>query len=278
MKRFFKFLGIITLLCGSFIYTEKATTVVKEMDDIMIQIRNNKDKYYVPPVEAVIVDDTIIPGINGTEIDVNKSYQNMRSIGIYNDKYFKYRMIRIKNELGNNLDKYIISGNKNKGMVSLIFIVEKNTKINKVIKILKEKEISANFFVDGTWLENNNSDVYTIINNNHDLGSIGYNYNYDDTSYAWLDNIIKRVSKQNNSYCIKSDDDSHERCIKNKNYTISSDIIEKNPLILTKEKLTSGSIIIYKINDSLEEELPLIIDYINSKGLTIDVLKKLLQE
>lgn len=38
----FKCLGIITLLCGSFIYTEKATTVVKEMDVIMIQIRANK--------------------------------------------------------------------------------------------------------------------------------------------------------------------------------------------------------------------------------------------
>jgi hypothetical protein len=176
------------------------------------------------------------------------------------------------------MDKYIIGGNKNKGMVSLIFIVEKNTNINKIIKILKDNKAHANFFVDGYWLENNNSEVYTIIDGNHDLGSIGYNYNYNNTSYAWLDNIIKRVSKQKNSYCIKIDEQSHERCIKNKNYTISSAVIDKNPLINTKDTLTNGSIMIYKINNSLEEELPLIIDYIYSKGLAIDVLKNLLQE
>ncbi len=278
MKKFFECLGIITLLCGSFIYTEKATTVVKELDDIMIQIRENKDKYYVPPVEAVIENDTIIPGINGMEIDVNKSYQNMRSIGLYSDKYFKYKIIKVINSLDNNMDKYIISGNKNKGIASLVFLVEKNTNIDNIIKILEENKVKASFFVDGLWLENNNSEIYTIVNNNHDLGSIGYNYNYNNSSYAWLDNIIKRVSKEETSYCIKIDEESLERCAKNKNYTISAPIIDKNPLISTKDTLTNGSIMIYKINDTLEEELPLVINYINSKGITIDVLKNLLQE
>lgn len=278
MKKFFKCLGIITLLCGSFIYTEKATTVVKEMDDIMIQIRANKDKYYVPPVEAIIENDTIIPGINGMEIDVNKSYQNMRSIGLYSDKYFKYKVIKVSNSLDNNTNKYIISGNKNKGITSLVFLVEKNTNIDKVIKILDKNKVKANFFVDGSWLEKNNSEIYTIINNDHDLGSIGYNYNYNNSSYAWLDNIIKRVSKEETSYCIKVDEESIDKCSRNKNYTISAPIIVKNPLISTKNILTNGSIIIYKINDTLEEELPLIINYIYSKGITIDTLKNLLQE
>jgi len=278
MKKFFKCLGIITLLCGSFIYTEKATTVVKELDDIMIQIKANKDKYYVPPVEAIIEKDTIIPGINGMEIDVNKSYQNMRSIGLYSDKYFKYKIIKVSNSLDNNKNKYIISGNKNKGMVSLVFLVEKNTNIDNVIKILSKNKVKANFFVDGSWLENNNSEIYTIINDEHDLGSIGYNYNYNDSSYAWLDNIIKRVSKEEISYCIKVDEEHLNKCSQNKNYTISAPIIVKNPLISTKAILTNGSIIIYKINDNLEKELPLIINYIYSKGITMDTLKNLLQE
>lgn len=278
MKKFFECLGILTLLCGSFIYTEKATTVVKELDDIMIQIKAKKDKYYVPPVEAIIENDTIIPGINGMEIDVNKSYQNMRSIGLYSDKYFKYKIIKVINSLDKNKDKYIISGNKNKGIASLIFLVEKNTNIDKVIKILDKNKVKANFFVDGSWLENNNSEIYTIINDNHDIGSIGYNYNYNNSSYAWLDNIIKRVSKETISYCIKVDEESLDKCAQNKNYTISAPIIVKTPLISTKSILTNGSIIIYKINDTLEEELPLIINYIYSKGITMDTLKNLLQE
>lgn len=278
MKKFFKYLGILTLLCGSFIYTEKATTVVKELDDIMIQIKANKDKYYVPPVEAIIENDTIIPGINGMEIDVNKSYQNMRSIGLYSDKYYKYKIIKVSNLLDNNMDKYIISGNKNKGIASLVFLVEKNTNIDKVIKILDKNKVKANFFIDGTWLENNNSEIYTIVNNEHGVGSIGYNYNYKNSSYAWLDNIIKRVSKEDTSYCIKVDEESLNKCSQNENYTISAPIIVKNPLISTKEILTNGSIIIYKINPNLEKELPLIINYIYSKGITMDTLKNLLQE
>jgi hypothetical protein len=278
MREFFKILGIVTLLCGSFIYTEKATTVVKDMDDIMIKIKQNKDVYYVPPVEAVIENNTIIPGINGSEIDVNRSYQNMRSVGLYSDKYFRYKVLKVTNSLDNNKDKYIISGNRNKGIVSLVFIVEKDTDIENVIKILKKNKTKATFFIDGTWLENNNDEVYNIINNGHDLGSIGYNYNYSNSSYPWLDNIIKRVAKQKNSYCIKTNHEALQKCIKNNNYTISSDIIDRNPLISTKDKLTSGAIIVYKINMSLEEELPLIIDYIHSKGLTIDVLKNLLIE
>ena len=84
MKNFFQIVGIISLLCFSFIYTEKTVTVVKEFDDIMIQIKEQNELYKILPTEATIADDTIIPGLNGSEIDIDKSYSKMKRYGKYN--------------------------------------------------------------------------------------------------------------------------------------------------------------------------------------------------
>ena len=51
------------------------------------------------------------------------------------------------------MNKYIISGNKSKNMVSLIFIVSGNTNIDKVLSIVENKDVKVNFFVDGSWVE-----------------------------------------------------------------------------------------------------------------------------
>lgn len=42
------------------------------------------------------------------EIDVNKSYQNMRSIGLYSDKYYKYKVIKVSNSLDKSLQINIL--------------------------------------------------------------------------------------------------------------------------------------------------------------------------
>lgn len=39
MKKLFEAVGFITLICLSFVYTEKTVNVVKEYDDIMITIK-----------------------------------------------------------------------------------------------------------------------------------------------------------------------------------------------------------------------------------------------
>lgn len=278
MKKFFKYLGIAILLSISFFYTEKTASVVKELDDIMIKIREISKTDRIEPIEATISNNTIIPGINGSEIDINKSYREMRYIGKYNEKFLEYKTIYIKNKLEDNLDKYIISGNKSKKNASLILIVENNDDTTKSLDILKKNDVTATFMFSGTWFENNSEEVYNVVNDKHSVGSIGYNYSYSNSSYPWLDNVIKRVSKQKNSYCLKLDDKSLKTCSDHKNYTIASNIISDNPLINTKQNLSNGSILIYKLNTHLENELELIIKYINSKGLDIVNLEELLKE
>lgn len=278
MKKFFKYLGISLLLSISFFYTEKTASVVKELDEIMLQIRDTASKEWKEPIESILTDTTIIPGINGYEVDINNSYKDMRYLGKYNANYLKYKPIYVKEKLLDNLDKNVISGNPNKKSVSIVFIVDNNDNIDTILNILKVNKIESTFLIDGTWLENNNELLYLLKKDNHSIGSIGYNYSYENSSYPWLDNIIKRVIKEKNSYCIKVDSNTSKICESYNNITIDSQIISNNSLINTKKILQNGSILVYKINSKTEEELELIIKYINSKGLDIINIKNLLSE
>ena len=78
MKKVFEIIGIFSLLIFSFILTEKTATVIKDMDEIMIGIKKNKDNYYFDYVDAVIDGDTIVPGISKREVNINASYQKMK--------------------------------------------------------------------------------------------------------------------------------------------------------------------------------------------------------
>lgn len=278
MKKFFKYLGF-AIICGvSFFYTEKTANVVKELDEIMIKINEVSKNNRIEAVEAEIIGKGIIPGVNGYEIDINNSYRKMRYIGSYNENYLEYKDILVKNRLIDNLDKFIVSGNRKNNNASLVFIIENNTNIDTLLNILKINKVEGTMLISGLWLEKNNDLLYSIIKDNHSVGSISYNYDYENISYPWVDNIIKKVSKSKNSYCINANEKALEICSKYKNYTLHNDVITKDFLINTKNKLTNGSILIYKVNSSLEEELDLIIKYIMTRGIDIVNVNKLLQE
>ena len=281
MKRFFSIIGIITILCLSFFYTEKITMVVKEYDDIMIQIKNENQTYKIEPIDAIIKSNTIIPGLSGKEIDEDKTYSKMKRYGKFNKNLIIYKNITPTISIKDNLNKYIIGGNSKKLMVSLIFLVESNSKIDEVNKILEKNNIKANFFIDGNWLENNNQLVTELINNGHNIGNLSYNRDYTNPSYPWADTIIKKIGKQDFSYCYNDQDDelSLNLCALYNNYTIRPNVIIKNnALKQVKENIKSGSIISFKITKDLENELDVIIKYIKSKGLTIETLNNHLKE
>lgn len=281
MKKFFQAVGIISLLCLSFIYTEKTVTVVKEFDDIMIQIKEKNNTYKKEAVDATIVGNTIIPGISGSEIDIDKSYSKMKRYGKYNDKLLEYKSILPNISLTQNMNKYVIKGNKEKNMVSLLFIVEPNDSLDKIVKVLSNKNVKATFFLDGSWVEKNNDVLIELVNEGHEIGNLGYNYSYMSSSFSWLDSKIKKVSGQSIGYCYHESDneDALILCGMNNNYSIRpSIVISNNPTSMIKSNLTSGALIAIKISDTVASELPVILDFINSKGFSIATLEKHLQE
>ena len=77
MRKLFQILGLISLICFSFFMTEKTALVVSDMDEIMIEIKANYKNYKTEAINAIIEDNTIIPGICAKKVNINKSYKNM---------------------------------------------------------------------------------------------------------------------------------------------------------------------------------------------------------
>lgn len=282
MKNFFSIIGIFTLAIVSFIYTDKTLEVAKKFDNVMTTINDISSDYYVDPIDGMIIDDiSFIPGISGKEVDCDKSYKSMRKYGGFNKNLLEYKEIKPKNKLEENLDKYIISGNSSKNMVSLIFVVNDTTSIDNILSIAENKAIKVNFFIDGNWLENNNELLTQIISKGYNVGNLSYNMNYQNSAFAWMDTIIKRLSKEKYGFCYSEEENLNDLqiCAMNKNFTIKPSIIVKNyPLKEIKEQISNGSIISLPVNQVVEQELPSIINYINSRGLKIVSLKELLKE
>lgn len=281
MKKLFETVGFVTLICLSFIYTEKTVSVVKQYDDIMIAIKEKNEQYKVEAKDAIVNDNTIIPGLNGKKINENKSYSKMKRYGSFNSNLLVYDEVAPSVSIKNNLDKYIIKGNETKNMVSLIFLINNEDEIDNILSILKNKKVKANFFINSKWLEKNEDKLIKIINCGHNVGGLGNNLDYTDSNYPWIDNKIKTISKKEFGYCYNEVDDiqSLKLCSNYNNYTIRPNIIvSKNPLIEIKEKITTGSIISFRVNNRLDNELGLIIEYIKSKGYTISTLEEHLAE
>ena len=92
----------------------------------MMEISSIKDEYEVMPVNAIIEDNTIVPGLKGRKIDLDKSYDEMRVGGVFREDALVYKDIYPSNTLSNNKDKYIIKGNNNKNKVALLYVLNSN--------------------------------------------------------------------------------------------------------------------------------------------------------
>lgn len=281
MRKFFRNIGIISLICFSFYFTEKTVTVIKDADELMIEIKNMKDNYYIEPIDGIIKENTFIPGISGKMVNIDKSYKKMKQYGLFNEGLLIYDNVKPKNELNNNLDKYIISGNSSKKQVSIILIIDSSNYLDQLLNALQDNNIYVNFFVEGSWLEENSNYLSRFISDGHDIGSVSYNLNYEDSSYPWMDNTIKKITNAENNYCynIKDNKKALEICSRHNNYTIRPNIIlDNNYLSNIKQNLKSGSIISLPLEREVIKLLPSINNYIKSKGLEVVTLNELLKE
>ena len=278
MNKIFYRLLIVLLMIFSFYYTNKMIEFLRESDPIMKDIKKTSSKYRIDSVDALIVGNNIIPGKKGKDIDYKKSYSKMKQYGMYNEVLTILKDVKPVVSIDDNYDKYIISGNREKRCVSLVFKVYKNTNIDSILKILEDKKIQANFFIDGTYLENNILKLKNM--KNHELEILSYDNSYDkslfETSISYLENVIGKGVK----YCYSENNmEVLELCSKLKLHTIMPSLIIKNNLYReVKNNLNNSIIISIDVNNYNIKELNSVIDYINGKGYKILLLSDLLSE
>ena len=259
-----RYLSILFLSCFSFFYTDKIINMINKNAPLMIEISSVKSNYEILPVNAVLDDDTIIPGINGKEIDVDRSYENMKSGGVFREESLIFKDLYPSNSLYDNKDKYIISGNTTKKEVSILIILNSNN-IDKIRDI-----DNVTVFVEHNDLSISNinilkdKEIYTYGNNGIYSREI---LNSDNT-------LINRLSNNKSSYCLVKDknDDILKICNEYNMFVVLPNVIGNYYNI--KNNLSNGSIILL---DNLND-INIITKYIKSKGYDIVGLSELLSE
>lgn len=269
MKKMIEYTSITILFIISLIYTDKITTIVKNKDPIMKDIVNIRGEYKIESVNAEIYNDNITPGINGCDIDLDKSYENMKKINSFNDKLLKYKDLIPEISINYIFDKYISNGNHKERNVALVVYIE-----SSIEEINKYQNNKLNIFLNSKLLNNGKIEI----SQNKKVYNGGNNLNYDDVTIEWMNDVI--LSNYNApKYCLNPNrnDDNLNICARNKMHTINPKlIVNKTNTYEIKTLINNGSIIYF--NENNIDKINEISDYIIKKGYNIVYLDELLSE
>lgn len=279
MKKLISPLIIILLLALSFYYTNKSVSVLKNADPIMKEIKKSEKKYKIDPINAQIVGDNIISGKNGKTIDYEKSYNKMKRYGTYNESLTTLKDLEPVISINNNYNKYIVSGNKINRNIALIFTIKDNEKIDKILNILNTKNVTATFFIDGSYLEKNVDLIKNI--KNHELEILSYNNKFEETFIKTSISFLNSLTNKEPKYCYTEKDNENilNICKKMKLHTVKPTLVlKKNIYQEIKNNLSNSIIISLEVNNYIEKELSPTIDYLLKKGYNLISLDSVIKE
>lgn len=279
MRKGFQVIGILTLLVGSFVYSNEVSMTSKQSDSLFDLISSKASLYETDRREAIISSDTILAGKASKKIDVYKSYDRMREIGYFNEKLLVYKRSYPAYRLRDNLDKYVIGSSGIDKEIGLVILANSSSSLNKVISVLDKTNTKVSIFITSGYLERNYNQVMDLISSGHTIGSLGNDGDYFGSDFIWMKTIITNT-KQKNSYCLVSRRNKNilDVCRIQNSYTIMPTIISKDPYINVKDNLKAGNIVAFRMSSSLEDELLNIINYVNGKGFKIVPLDVQLDE
>lgn len=264
MKKIISYISILGFVCFSFYYTDKVITYINNKDPLMEEINKKRSNYEVCPIDAIKDIDTIIPGVSGTKVNINKSYEEMKVNKIFREDLLVYDIIFPDERLKDNKSKYIISGNKSKNNVSILIIL--NTKDISKLNSMKDLTI----FINHNDLTINNVDKLK----NNEVYTYGNNGIYTKEILINDNTIINRIANNNSIYCLtkEKNSDTLNICNNENMYTIIPSLVGEYSSI--KNNLENGSIILLDNINNID----ILIKYINGKGYNIVPLSQLLKE
>ena len=216
MNKIIKVCSIFFLMIFSFYYTEKVALYVQNNTPLKKEIISYKESNNILFVNADINGDYIIPGINGLEVNVNKSYNNMKSYNVFNEKYLVYDQVTPEISVSNFKNKIINMGNVKKGCVSIII------NGNDYVNYFKSRNINYDFLTKTNYCikvndydcKNNSKQIVepTIILNNlnilREMSSINKGYIIyinNDISFNYLNSMINHIKYNNLNICKVND-------------------------------------------------------------------------
>ena len=252
----FKYLFIFVIILVSFYVTEQSALFLRSKDTIMQTIKEYSKEYNVDAIDAKIDNDYIIPGMYGKKVNEIKSLMKMKSLKTFNTMFLKTDNIKPNISINDNKDKIINKGNEKKNSIS--FILESNN--TNIINYLIKEKIDISILVDKSSI------------NNYDYEQINNDFN----NYDYVEKILNK-EKKNTNICIINRSNKNF-CIRHKKYLVEPTyVLSPSNLVIIKNKITSGDIILIKDSVS-NDDLAFLINYIKSKSINIVKLSELISE
>ena len=257
MKKIFNIIFTTLLIYFSFYYANLVSNYVKNKDPIMIKLKEVKDSYQKEAVDAVIANNTIIPGISGLEVDVDESYLKMKKVGNFQESLLVFKKVDSNISLKNNFDKLIISGNINKNNVSVLLKIDNL----EIIEALKKEDYfpSLNFIFNKDFLIDEENTLKELENNIVVLEDQVFDSSLID--YCYTTKEFKNI------------------CQEYLKYTFKVEMITHDYYYNTYQVIKNGSIIAFQIiNEKNITDLDILINGIKNLGFKIVSLDELIKE
>ncbi|MFD1018233.1 polysaccharide deacetylase family protein [Thalassobacillus hwangdonensis] len=154
------------LLTGS-----ESTSLYKEIESKSKEMNEAPENAYIDQVWKKT------PGLDGRKVDIKKSYEKMKKNGIFDKKLLVYDTVPPGVSIDDLPPAPIYRGNPEKEMVTLLINVSWGEEyIPEMLKTLNEKNVKANFFIDGRFAEKNPDIVKMIHEQEHIIGNHAYNH------------------------------------------------------------------------------------------------------
>ncbi|EKC44502.1 sporulation protein, polysaccharide deacetylase family [human gut metagenome] len=278
MKRVYPVVLSCLLIAFSFYYTNKVAGIVRGKDPIMQSIKEEKANYEKKAINANVSGDNIIPGKNGKKVNIEASFQKMSQYGKYNDSLYVFDEVEPEVSINTYFDKYVESGREDSKDVALVFDILRFDNMDDVLSLLESNNVTATFFVDGLFMENNRSLLENVSKKGYEIELLSYNGGYDKIYFESSLHVLNDITKDRPKYCVAHYDKKEVLDICNSlslHTVIPSVDTSNNSFGVVKNKLRGGSII--GLSNS-RVNLNTIINYIKQKGYNLVRLDTLLQE
>ncbi|MFP7296146.1 polysaccharide deacetylase family protein [Neobacillus niacini] len=275
-------------------------TVGKEEDPLYQSIIKNASTYEIPPSNAKI-DEVwkAIPGYNGTTVDIEASYKNMKKNGTFNEKKLVFKQTEPSIHLSDLAPTPIYRGHPDKPMVSFIINVAwGNEYLPEMLAALKKHQVKASFFLEGRWVKNNPELAKMIVSAGHEVGN--HSYTHPDMKRITAAQTREQLLKTNEvieaatgkkstwfappsgSYRDETVTIASEFKMKTVMWTVDTiDWQKPSPDVLihrVTSKISNGSMVLMHPTESTAKSLDRLITLIEEKGLKIGTVSELMSE
>ncbi|MBO7746604.1 polysaccharide deacetylase family protein [Paenibacillus sp. MWE-103] len=261
-------------------------------------IQTEAERKRIAPVDARV--DRVwkaIPGYNGLEVDVDKTYRLMLHAPETQPIRFVYREVKPKVNLDDLGRVPIYKGNPNKPMVALMINVAwGNEYIPSMLQTLKNENVKATFFFDGSWLKKNADAAKRIQADGHEISNHAYTHpnmsqldrNAAYNQIAKTEALLKSTLNVNNRWFAPPSGDYNqmtvdvaaEQGLKTVLWTLDTVDWKHPPAYAIVQKIRArvepGSLILMHPTDSSSQALEGMIKAIKGKGLMLGTVSETL--